>query len=365
MTTLRQPDSLFLALIVLLCVFGIIIFSSASSVVSFQSLGDPNALLKKQAIALVLGLLLMVVTMRLDLRLLEKFATPLFVFSVALMLLPFVPGLGPELLGAKRWVVLGGFFFQPSELVKLTIVVFLGRWLTGLRIDRAEPRETLFPLLGILGTVVLILVLQPDLGTAIVIMAVSIILYFVVGAPVKHFAWIAAITAIGLALLIQVAPYRAARLTVFLNPSDDTQGSAYHINQSLLAIGSGGLFGRGLGHSIQKFNYLPEAEGDSIFAIAAEELGFFLSAGLIALYVAVVWRGVHLARRASDSYVKLVITGIVCWFGMQAFINIGALTSVLPLTGEPLPFISNGGSSLVISLVAAGILLNYSRTIRV
>ncbi len=364
MTEYRRPDSLMFALVVLLCVFGIIIFSSASSVVSFQSLGDPNALLKKQAIALVLGLLLMVVTMRLDLRILERYATPIFVLSIGLMLLPFVPGLGPEYLGANRWVSFGGFFFQPSELVKLTTVVFFARWLPTLRFDRTLPKETFLPFLGILSVIVLILVLQPDLGTAIVILAVSITLYFAVGAPAKHFGWIAGVVAIGLILLIQVAPYRAARLTVFLNPADDTQGSAYHINQSLLAIGSGGLFGRGLGHSIQKFNYLPEAEGDSIFAIAAEELGFFFSVGLVALYVAILWRGVQLARLSTDMPVKLTIAGIVTWFGVQAFINIGALTSVLPLTGEPLPFVSNGGSSLVISLIAVGVLLNYSRTIR-
>lgn len=364
MTTLRRPDSTFLSIILVLCVLGIIILSSASSVASFQALGDPNGYLKKQIISLIIGLLLMVLIMQFNIAWLRKLAFPLLVFSCILLFLPFIPGLGTELLGARRWITFGGFFFQPSELLKLSMVIYLSAWFSKQSVHDAEPKQVLYPLLGLLAGITLVLTRQPDLGTAIVILALAVTLYFAAGAPVKHFVWIATLFLAGLFLIIQVAPYRAARLTVFLNPDEDAQGAAYHINQSLLAIGSGGLFGRGLGHSMQKFNYLPEAEGDSIFAIAAEELGFILSVGLIALYVGLLWRGIQLARRAGDAYVRLVITGIVCWFTIQAFINIGALTSLLPLTGEPLPFISNGGSSLIISLIAVGILLNYSRTLR-
>ncbi|MDP2789920.1 MAG: putative lipid II flippase FtsW [bacterium] len=364
MISQRRPDSVFLGLVLVLCVFGIIILSSASSVASFQSLGDPNGFLKKQIISLVIGLLFMVLIMHFNISWLRKLALPLLIGSCVLMLAPFIPGLGSELLGARRWIAFSGFFFQPSELVKLTLVIFLAAWFSKQPVHAAEPKRILYPLLGLLGVITLVLIRQPDLGTAIVILALAVVMYFAAGAPAKHFVWIATLFLAGLFLLIQVAPYRAVRLTVFLNPDKDAQGAAYHINQSLLAIGSGGLFGRGLGHSMQKFNYLPEAEGDSIFAIAAEELGFFLSVGLIALYVGLWWRGIQLARRAGDAYVRLVIIGVVSWLTIQAFINIGALTSLLPLTGEPLPFISNGGSSLIISLVAVGILLNYSRTLR-
>lgn len=365
MTPLRRPDSPFLAFTLLLCVFGIIILSSASSVVSFQTFGDPNVMLKKQVITLVLGLVLMFVAMQIPSHYVEKFTTLFFIGAMVLTLLTLIPGVSSELLGAKRWITFGGFNFQPAEFLKLASILLLASWLAKVRMDRATSRETLVPLFSILAPIVLILVLQPDLGTAIVIMAVSFTLYFIAGAPAKHFAWIAIVAAFGLLMLTQLAPYRAARLTVFLNPGDDTQGSAYHINQSLLAIGSGGLFGRGLGHSIQKFNYLPEAEGDSIFAIAAEELGFFLSAGLITLYVALVWRGAYLAKRMSDVFGKLVVSGVTSWLGIQAFINIGALSSILPLTGEPLPFISNGGTSIIASLIGVGLLLNYSRSVRV
>jgi cell division protein FtsW len=364
MTTLRRPDSTLLSIVLVLCVFGIIILSSASSVASFQALGDPNGYLKKQIISLIIGLLLMVLIMQFNISWLRKLALPFLVISCVLLFLPFIPGLGPELLGARRWIAYGGIFFQPSELLKLGLIIFLAAWFSKQAVHDTEPKRILFPLLGLLGGVTLVLLKQPDLGTAIVILAISVAMYFAAGAPLKHFMWIAALFIGSLFLIIQTSPYRAARLTVFLNPDKDAQGAAYHINQSLLAIGSGGIFGRGLGHSIQKFNYLPEAAGDSIFAIAAEELGFIFSLGLITLYVGLLWRGMQLARRASDMYVRLVITGVVSWFTIQAFINIGALTSILPLTGEPLPFISNGGSSLIISLVAVGILLNYSRSLR-
>lgn len=364
MTTLRRPDSTLLSIVLVLCLFGIIILSSASSVASFQSLGDPNGFLKKQIISLIIGLLSMVLIMQFNITWLKKLALPILIGSCVLMFAPFIPGVGSELLGARRWIAFGGFFFQPSELVKLGLVIYLAAWFSKQSVHDADPKTVLYPLLGLLGAITVVLIMQPDLGTAIVILALAVAMYFAAGAPAKHFVWIATLLIAGLFLLIQVAPYRAARLTVFLNPDKDAQGAAYHINQSLLAIGSGGLFGRGLGHSMQKFNYLPEAEGDSIFAIAAEELGFFLSLGLIALYVGLLWRGIQLARRAGDQYVRLVIAGVVCWFTIQAFINIGALTSLLPLTGEPLPFISNGGSSLIISLVAVGIVLNYSRTLR-
>ncbi|MEK7518434.1 MAG: putative lipid II flippase FtsW [Patescibacteria group bacterium] len=364
MTTLRRPDSIFLSIILVLCVFGIIILSSASSVSAFNSLGDPNGYLKKQIFALLIGLLFMVLIMQFNISWLKKVALPIFVITCLLLFLPFIPGLGQELLGARRWVSFGGFFLQPSELVKLSVIIFLSVWFSKRSLHDAEPSRVLFPLLGLLGVITAILTFQKDLGTAIVILAISVVMYFVAGAPVKHFVWIAGLLVVGLFLLIQSSSYRAARLNVFLNPEEDAQGNAYQINQSLLAIGSGGIFGRGLGHSMQKFNYLPEAEGDSIFAIAAEELGFILSVGILALYVGVLWRGIQLARRAGDAYVRLVITGVVSWFTIQAFINIGALTSLLPLTGEPLPFISNGGTSLVVSLVGVGILLNYSRSLR-
>jgi len=363
-TAFRRVDSVFLSLILALCVAGIIILSSASSVESFQALGDPNAYLLKQAIALLIGLGAMFILMGLDYRRWLRSSKLLLVASLVLLFTPFIPGVGSELLGAKRWIAVGGFFFQPAEVVKLTFILYLAAWLPKIRLDRESGKQSLLPFAGVLGFIVIALLLQPDLGTAIVIVGTSVVMYFVAGAPAKVFAWIGIALVAGVLLLIQIAPYRAARLTVFLNPEGDTQGSGYHINQSLLAIGTGGLFGRGYGHSLQKFNFLPEAAGDSIFAIAAEELGFILTVGLIGLYVAVFWRGVQLSRRAAEPAGKLLILGITVWFTLQAFVNMGALTSLLPLTGEPLPFISNGGTSLVFSLAAVGILLNVSKSLR-
>ncbi len=361
---LRRADSVFLSLTFALCVVGIIILASASSVESYQTLGNPNGMLVKQLIALLMGLGAMFLLMGADYHRWQKLSKFLLIGSIALLLLPFIPGIGTELLGARRWISIGGFFFQPSEVVKLALIIYLASWLPKIRLDREEAKKSFVPFVGILAFITIALLAQPDLGTALVIIGTAIVMYFVAGAPGKIFAWIGVGMVVGVFLLIQISPYRAARLTVFLNPEGDTQGSGYHINQSLLAIGTGGLFGRGYGQSLQKYNYLPESAGDSIFAVAAEELGFFLTVGLVVLYVALFWRGVHLARAASDPTGRLMTIGITTWFTIQAFVNMGALTSLLPLTGEPLPFISNGGTSLIFSLAAVGILLNVSKSAR-
>ncbi|MEK7631369.1 MAG: putative lipid II flippase FtsW [Patescibacteria group bacterium] len=363
-TAFRRADSVYLSLTFALCTVGIILLASASSVESYQTYGDPNSMLVKQAIALLMGLGAMFILMGYDYHRLQKWSKLLLIFSFVLLLLPLIPGIGTELLGARRWISIGGFFFQPSEAVKLALIVYLAAWFPKIRLDREEAKQTFLPFVAILAFITIALVLQPDLGTAIVIIGTAVVMYFVAGAPAKLFAWIGIGVITGVLLLIQLSPYRAARLTVFLNPEGDAQGTGYHINQSLLAIGSGGLFGRGYGQSLQKYNYLPEAAGDSIFAVAAEELGFFLTVGLIALYVALFWRGVRLARSAADPTGQLIVVGITSWFIIQAFVNIGALTSLLPLTGEPLPFISNGGTSLIFSLAAAGVLLNISKSAR-
>ena len=363
-TAFRRADSVYLSLTFALCIVGITLLASASSVESYETLGDPNRMLVKQTLALLMGLGAMFVLMGLDYHRLQKWSKILLIISLGLLLLPLVPGIGTELLGAKRWISIGGFFFQPSEVVKLALIIYLATWLPKIRLDREEAKKSFFPFIALLGFITLALIVQPDLGTAIVIVGTAIVQYFAAGAPSKLFAWIGIGVVLGVFLLIQISPYRAARLTVFLNPEADTQGSGYHINQSLLAIGTGGLFGRGYGQSLQKFNYLPEAAGDSIFAVIAEELGFFLTVGLIGLYVALFWRGVQLARRASDPTGRLITVGITIWFTIQAFVNIGALTSLLPLTGEPLPFVSNGGTSLIFSLAAVGVLLNISKSAR-
>jgi len=217
------------------------------------------------------------------------------------------------------------------------------------------------PFLVIVGSIVFLIMLQPDMGTMVIIAITAFIIFYVAGAPLKHLAWIL-LGASGLfLLLIKLAPYRAARFTVFLNPALDPQGIGYHINQALLAIGSGGIFGLGLGHSRQKYLYLPEVTGDSVFAVIAEELGLIFAIVLIMIFLFLMYRGLQIARSAPDNFGKLVAVGITVWIVLQAFINIAAMVTLVPLTGIPLPFISYGSSALATSLAAMGILISISK----
>lgn len=358
----QTVDYTLLILLGIVIVFGMVMLSSASTVISFQRFGDPNYLLKRQLISFAIGLVAFFLVVRIDYHIWRRFAVIMLVISILLLVFVLLPGVGTELLGAQRWINIGGiFFFQPTELVKLTFLIYLATWLEKRGHGIADITTGLIPFLTLLFIITGLVIAQPDLGTMIVIGAISLVVYFAAGAPYKHLGGILGLGAIFTFILIKVAPYRAARFSIFLNPELDPQGIGYHINQALLAIGSGGLFGVGLGHSRQKFNYLPESAGDSIFAVIAEELGFFFVLALIALFIMILMRGIKIARTAQDDYGRLLATGITAWIVIQAFVNMAALVGLLPLTGIPLPFISYGGTSLIFSMVAAGILLNISR----
>lgn len=352
-----------LIILALLLIFGLIMLSSASSVIAFQNFDDPYYYLKHQLLyGVLLGGLVFFALSRIDYTYWRKIAFPLMVISLILLLLVFVPGIGTELLGAKRWIHVGGVFFQPSEMVKLTFLFYLAAWLETRGHQVKEMSAGLTSFLVMLGALVAIIAIaQKDLGTTIVLTVIALSVYFVAGAPWKHMGIIAGLGAIMLTILIKLFPFRAERLTVFLNPELDPQGIGYHINQALLAIGSGGMFGLGLGHSRQKFNYLPEAATDSIFAVIGEELGFFFSVMLIVLFLAFVLEGLRIARNSPDPFGKYLAVGITSWIGFQALINISAMLSLVPLTGIPLPFISYGSSSLITTLAAVGILAAVSK----
>lgn len=352
-----------LIILALLLIFGLIMLSSASSVIAFQNFDDPYYYLKHQLLyGVLLGGLVFFALSRIDYTYWKKIAFPLMIISLILLLLVFVPGIGTELLGAKRWIHVGGIFFQPSEMVKLTFLFYLAAWLETRGHQVKEMSAGLTSFLVMLGALVAIIaVAQKDLGTTIVLTVIALSVYFVAGAPWKHMGIIAGLGAIMLTILIKLFPFRAERLTVFLNPELDPQGIGYHINQALLAIGSGGMFGLGLGHSRQKFNYLPEAATDSIFAVIGEELGFFFSVMLIVLFLAFVLEGLRIARNSPDPFGKYLAVGITSWIGFQALINISAMLSLVPLTGIPLPFISYGSSSLITTLAAVGILAAVSK----
>ncbi len=362
---LNKPDYFLLGIFGLIVTFGLIMLSSASNVESFRRFGDSYYLFRHQLInGLLPGLILFFILSKIDYRRLEKFSVLFFVVSLTLLILVFIPGIGSSHDGpAKSWINIGSFFsFQPAEIVKLFLILSLAGWFS----YRGEEKNSdfwngLVPFALALGLVSLLIVLQPDLGTLVVVMAISLVIYFIAGARLRHIFSLLLVGLGGFGILVAQAPYRAARLMTFLYPELDPQGIGYHINQAFLAVGSGGFFGLGFGQSRQKFAYLPEVMGDSIFAVIAEELGFIFVAAFIILFLFLAWRGLKLAKAINNDYGRLVIFGIISWFTLQTFFNIAAMIGLMPLTGIPLPFVSYGGTALAACLAGAGILVNISR----
>lgn len=368
----HEPNYLLIGAIGLIVIFGLIMLSSASSVKGFTLHGDPNFFVKRQLLyGVAMGLPLLWVMSRLDYHMWKRYAFPLIIVSIAMLWLVLVPGIGLELLGARRWISVGFLTFQPAELVKLTFLIYLAVWLEARNHSKniQDASTGLVPFLVMIGfLVVMIAGVQADLGTTIVLGVIALSAYFVAGAPWKHLLIIAMISIVGLLFMIKIVPifipkfeYRVQRLEVFLNPELDPQGIGYQINQALLAIGSGGLLGQGLGHSLQKFSYLPEASTDSIFAVISEEMGFIIAVGLLLLYLFFMIQGYRIAQQAPDLYGKILATGITTWVIFQAFINVMAMLSLVPLTGIPLPLVSYGNASMITLMLALGILINISR----
>ncbi len=358
----HQPDYILIVITVIILFLGLVVLSSASSVVGFQKFGDSYYFLKHQLLVGVLpGLILFYLASKLDYQILKKIALPFLIISVILNFLVFAPVIGFSSGGAHRWIRIFGFIFQPSELLKLSFLLYLASWLDA-RPNRVKSLyEGFLPFVAVLVLVSIPVVLQPDLGSLIIIFIIAVSVYFMAGAKASHFLiLISAILAI-VFLAILLEPYRLTRLTTFLHPSLDPQGIGYHIKQSLIAVGSGGFFGLGLGHSRQKYLYLPEAHSDSIFAVMAEELGFFMILAFLGIILLLAYRCLKIARKAPDHFGKILVSGVMVWFILQAFINIGAMINLFPLTGIPLPLISSGGTAMIVFLAALGIVVNISK----
>ena len=350
-----------------LCVFALVgmgLLGIASAGVSYGNVrfGDPYYFFKEQLIGLAVGSVLLLFAERIPYGLWRRFVVPLFILALIFLILVFIPGFGTTVYGAARWVDLGIFSFQPSEIMKIAIIFYLAAWLS-----RRDSRtagdfyEGFIPFLVILSLVGFLIIKQPDTGTLGLIFCISLSIFFASGANLRHIAGLIVLAFAALAVLIKIAPYRMQRFLVFLNPEHDPLGAGYQMTQAFLAIGTGGWFGVGLGHSRQKFNYLPEPVTDSIFAVLAEETGLLGGAVIISFFLFFLWRGIRVARNAPDKFGELLAVGIVAWVVSQAFINIAAITGLIPLTGIPLPFISFGGTSLAVLMAAVGVLLNISR----
>lgn len=349
----NQPDWVLFGLVLGLTLFGVVMVGNTSVVEAYRDFGDKFHYFRLQAQWALLGVVALIGFSFFDYRKLKALALPFLLLALLSLILVLIPGLGSEVLGARRWLGIGGFNFQPSELTKLAFTLYLAASLS--------KKKQALPFLILLGIILTLIMFQPDLGTAVIVTATGMIVYFTSGAPLLAILGLGLLGFLAGLGLIFFSPYRRERLLTFLNPGRDPLGASYHIRQALIALGSGGLFGLGLGQSRQKYEFLPAVTTDSIFAVIAEEIGFIGGSLVILIFLILIWRGIKIARSAGDEFGQLLATGITAWIGLQALVNFAAMVALVPLTGVPLPFISYGGSSLVLALTGMGILLNISK----
>jgi cell division protein FtsW len=357
----RLPDLSLLGTVLTLLGLGVVMVLSASSVESLAYYHTPYYFFERQLIWAGLGLAAMAWFARFDYWQLRRYAWPFAIATGVLLVAVLIPHVGREVLGARRWIGVGPLVFQPSELSKLSLVILFAHTLTE---EQAEPwrfRRGVLPHLGLLAAAFALILAEPDLGTALSLAATAVVMLWVAGARGGHLVGIGLLAVPLVLLLILIEPYRLRRLTAFLNPQKDPLGSGYHIIQSMYAIGSGGLFGVGLGRSAIKYFYLPEQHTDFIFSILAEELGFLGALAVLALFLLFAWRGYRVALLAPDRFGAVLAAGLTTMVLVQALLNIAVVTASMPITGIPLPFLSYGGSALVFVLAGVGILLNISR----
>ncbi len=354
-------DKVFLTIVIILSLGGVAIFSSAT--LGALARADTN-IIRSAIVQIIFGLgggiaafILFRVT---PLKLFKKLSPWFFIASLLLTISVFIPGLGSHVYGATRWLDLRFITVQPAEFLKIGVVFFVA-WYLSKNIKRlSNYKYGLVPFMIIVGVPALILLLQPNTSTVLLIGVTSTVMYFAAGAPYRDFAILILTAAIALGIVLLVRPYALQRFTTFLNPASDPQGSGYQIKQSLIAIGSGEITGRGFGESVQKFNYLPEPDGDSVFAVFAEEVGFIGSVLLVGLFLFFAARGITIARDAPSYFSGLVALGFAWLITFQAFVNMNAMLGLIPLTGLPLPFISHGGTALLVVLAESGFILNVA-----
>ena len=360
----QRPDLVLIGASLALLGIGFIMVYSSSAVRGYIQFDDPYHFLKMEVIWAIMGLAAMVLSMWVDLRMLRRFAKPALLIAIALLIAVKIPGIGRRVNGSDRWIGLGPLSIQPSEIIKLAMVLVMAHALALDPHKIQSFRKGVLPILGLLGVIAGLVMLQPDLGTTLVIAATAFFMLIAAGARVSH---IVSLIGIGLGLVvaaIAAAPYRMRRIFAFLDPWADPLGKGYQTIQALLALGPGGLFGLGLGQSRQKFLYLPENHTDFIFAMIGEELGFIGASLVILLFFLFAWRGFRVAMRAPDAFMGFLAVGLTAMVSIQAMINMGVVSGVLPVTGITLPFISYGGTSLVFTMLGVGVLLNISREVK-
>jgi cell division protein FtsW len=361
-TRLGKVSRPFLILTIILVVGGFFIFSSASlGVLARDDIKFSSIAFNQLFYGLFLGSIACLFFARIDYHIWKKYSLFFFISSILLTLLVFAPVIGMEHGGAKRWIDLGFISFQPAEFLKIAFIIYFAAWLARLKEKVGTFSWGLLPFLIFSGILGAILLAQPDTDTFAVIIFAALSMYIAGGAKWRHVLIIMVSGAAVLAILYFTRPYIKQRIEIMIHPTADNQISGYQLNQSLIAVGSGRVWGRGFGQSIQKFHYLPEPVGDSVFAVAAEEFGFVGAFGIIVIFIIFGLEGLKISSRAPDSFGRLLSLGIVILIVSQALVNIGGMIGVLPLTGIPLPFVSHGGTALLITLVEAGIIMSISR----
>ncbi|WP_413380014.1 stage V sporulation protein E [Alkalihalobacillus sp. 1P02AB] len=361
----RAPDYILLMLILSLLVIGMIMVYSASAAWATYRFDDSFFFLKRQLFFAGLGIFAMFFIMNIDYWTWKSLAKIMVIVCFILLIIVLIPGVGLVRGGAQSWLGVGAFSIQPSEFMKMAMIVFLAKFLSENQKHITSFKKGLLPSLSIVMLAFGMIMMQPDLGTGAVMVGTCVVMIFVVGARISHFVMLGLIGLAGFAGLIISAPYRIKRITSFLDPWEDPLGSGFQIIQSLYAIGPGGLMGMGLGESRQKYFYLPEPQTDFIFAILAEELGFIGGVIVLLLFAFVFWRGIRIALEAQDLFGSLLAIGIISMVAIQVMINVGVVTGLIPVTGITLPLLSYGGSSLTLMLVSLGVLLNISKHSRI
>jgi len=354
-------DRVFALIVLALVVGGLAMFSSAALGLLARPDGSPWKLaLTQLVLGLAPGIVALLVLRFSEPGLIRKMIVPVYVIALIATALVFVPGLGVTINGATRWIDIGFTTIQPSEFLKIATILMLASWLASAKHGLKEFKTGLLPLAIIIGLPCILLLAQPNTSTVLVIGATAVMLYFIAGAPWRDFALIAVTAILGLVILVSIRTYLMERVLTFMDPSRDPLASGYQIQQSLIAIGSGGMLGRGFGQSVQKFNYLPEPVGDSVFAVFGEEFGFLGTIFVVLLFAAFAARGLTIAATAGNAFGAYAATGLTLLITFSAFLNIGAMLGIFPLTGLPLPFVSHGGTALLCALASVGIILNVA-----
>ncbi len=357
----RSPDFILFLTVLMLLSIGVVMVFSASQYVTIIRYQNAFYFFERQVLWALLGVTAMIFMMNFDYFKIKRWIIPLVVIGFLLLIAVLLPGIGKEVNGSKRWINLGFVSFAPAELVKLCLITFVAYGISKKPRLIQNFKQGLLPYLVIMAMAAGLILMQPDLGTAVTLCGTIMVMFLAAGARMTHLLSLGGVGLFFVTLAIYFEPYRMRRFLAFLDPKADPQGTGYHIIQSLYALGSGGLFGMGLGQSKQKFLYLPENHTDFIFAIIGEELGFIGASLVILLFIMLAWRGFKIAITAPDPFASLLATGITCGIVLQAIINMGVVTGSMPVTGVPLPFISFGGTSLLFTLMGVGILLNISK----